>query len=120
MNYYLLKAEKLLKKDYFLYSPTDNIIVVSVDKAVLPFMKIIWDENYPKNLLLSFATDYINSSEAANLALMINKITNVKLMEDYYIAKNGNMYFGHEASKYYAYDTQLPLDEIEPECDTRH
>ena len=93
------KVKKLLK-DYFVYQPADNILVVSMDKAELPFMKVIWDKSYPKNILLSYGTDFPLSSEAANLALMINNICDVKLMEDFYIAKNGNMYFGLEAAKF--------------------
>lgn len=120
MNAFLLKSKKLLEQDYFVYQPDDNVLVISNDKTELPFMKIIWDENYPHNLLLSFATDFPLSSLASSLTLQLNNIKEVKLLEDYYIAKNGNMYFGDEAAKFYMWDTQISLDDVDPECQNMH
>lgn len=96
-NKYLRKIQKLLK-NYFCYFKHPNILVVSEDKAVLPFAYLIIDENYPGKLLLSVAVDYPTSLNVAEIALISNNILPVMLSDVFYISStNGNTYFNEDA-----------------------
>lgn len=122
MNTYMLKAEKeLKKKNLFCYFKNDDILVVSEDKATLPFIYILWDEiNYPKSFLLSIAVDCPRANTVAQICLTLNSISKVLITEDFYIAKLGSTHWGDDAHALYMYDTNFSLEEIDPMCDNRH
>lgn len=118
---YINKAEKFLSKlDYFCYFKDNNVLMVSEDKALLPFMSVISDDRFPASLIMSIAVDYPKSSSCCQIVLNLNKFVDIRLTEEFYVAKNGNTYFGEEAHKFYDYDIQAPLEELEPTCEFRH
>lgn len=122
MNYLMLKAKKeLKKKGLFCYFKNNNILVVSEDKATMPFLYVIWDdENYPKNFMLSLAVDYPKASTVAHVVILLNAFCKVLITEDFYISKLGSTHWGEDAHALYAYDTHFSLDNIDPECENRH
>lgn len=112
-NKQLLKVQKLLK-GYFTYFKHDDILVVSEDKAVLPFAYIINDINYKDTLLISLAVDYPNSLKVADVVLTISKLINVEISEPFFInPSDGVTYFNEDA--YEQWDLQsINLDKIDP------
>lgn len=116
---YLKKAKKTLS-DYYTYYKHDNILVISEDKAVLPFAYLIVDEHYPENILLSTAVDYPHLNKAIDVALSVNSIKKIALTEQFFIAQNGSTYFGNDAYKYHEIESQISLEELEPFSDISH
>jgi hypothetical protein len=118
-NKHLLKIQKLLN-NYFSYFKHDNILVISEDKAVLPFAYIIVDPGYKNTFLLSLAVDYPNSINVAQLILSVSKYYNLALSEPFFINPNdGITYFNDDAYK--QWDLQsINLDKIEPASQELH
>lgn len=118
-NKYLRMASTLLKSKYC-FLTGENILAVAEDKQSAPYAYVLTDEKIPNTILVSFAVDYPNASDAAQIVLDLRKISAVAMVEDFYLAKNGQKYWGEEAFKYYTFDTQLPLEELQPRSEERH
>lgn len=115
----LKKISQLIKDSFFCYFKDDNVLVVSEDKAVLPFAFLIKDSNYPDFLLLSLAVDFPFCEKAVSLALQCNNIRKVTLTEQFYISQDGVTYLGDDALKYHQLET-VPLEKIETISNTLH
>lgn len=116
-----LRQAKTVLSGFYCYLKDDDILVVSEDKATLPHTFIMTDTVFPNTLLLSFAVDYPNASVAASIALHLTRVTKVALVENFYISKhNGTTFWGDDALKYYSFESQIALEEIEPESQARH
>lgn len=115
----LTQVNKLLNK-YFSYYKSANVLVVSEDKAVLPFAYIINDKTHPNHLLLSIAVDYPYSERCVELALLVNSVKPVALTEQFFIAQNGTTYLGSDADKYYSLESDYPINDIQPFSKTEH
>jgi hypothetical protein len=112
-NKHLKKIQKLLN-NYFSYFKSDDVLVISEDKAEMPFAYIINDSRYKNTLLLCLAIDYANPIHVAEVSLKANKVLKLELSEAFYInPMNGVTYFDEDA--YYQYNLQsLDLDTMVP------
>lgn len=109
----LIKKIQGSLKNYFTYSKTSDIIVVSASKEELPFAYIISDDiNYPDNLLISFALDS-SPAIAANLALEVDRIKEVFISESFYISNAGQTFWGEEALERFQLDHFVDLESLE-------
>lgn len=116
----LLKVKKKLN-NYFCYFKHENILVISEDKAVLPFAYLIHDkETHPHFLLISLAIDYPNTYNVAEITLLSNSVKRVALGEQFFISKDGTTYLGEDAHKYYSIETQLSIEDLEPTSKVHH
>lgn len=119
-NKYLKRIAKTLKSYYF-YFKHENILVVSEDKATLPFAFLISDEiRHPGKILLSLAVNYPFSEKAVALALGANAVKPIMIADNFFIGQNGTTYIGEDASKYFELETYLPIDEIIPDSKNVH
>lgn len=109
----LIKKIQTALNNYFTYSKTGAIIVVSLDKTELPFAYIIEDFNYPNCLLVSFAVDFPICDIAAQLVLDINKIKKVLVSENFYISNTGITFWGDEAFERFNIDNFIDLESLE-------
>lgn len=100
-------------KEYFTYSKTSDIVVVSLDKTELPFAYIIEDSGYPNNLLISFAVNFPIANVVADLVLKVNKIKNVLVTENFYISNSGHTLWGQEAVERFHIDNFVDLETLE-------
>lgn len=113
-NAALKKIQKRLKK-FFTYFKHNDILVVSEDKADLPFAYVIMDEEgYPGIALISYAVNFPYPVKVANFALEINGLMPVAIAESFFIAQTGNTYWGEEAEKVFEMENLIPLEEIDP------
>jgi hypothetical protein len=110
----LRKIQKKLK-NYFTYFKHDDILVISEDKADMPFAYIIRDkENYPDCVLMAFALDYCNSAGIAQIVMDISKVETIQIAESFYIAETGLTHWGQDAEKRFAMDLHFDLESLEP------
>lgn len=117
-NKYLKRVQKKLDH-YYSYFKADNILVVSEDKASLPFAYLIGENpSHPNHLLISIAVDYTYSERVTDVALLANSVKTVALTEQFFISNLGITYIGVEAHKYYQIETELPIEDINPPTDT--
>jgi len=112
INPHLLAIQKTCDNLYS-YFKDPNVLVFSEDKQSLPFCYVIIDENFPGKIVVSFSINAPSVSLAVNMALEINNLSPVALTEEFYIASNGQTYWGEEAAKMYAIDTQIDLENSE-------
>lgn len=115
-----LKTLKSKLTSFYCYFKSDNILAVSEDKAVLPFIQIVCDSNYPDHLLLSVAADYPYSERAIEVALWCSQIRSTALTEPFFISANGSTYTGQDAYNQFELEQVYPLDKMIPLTDSRH
>jgi len=112
-NKYLLAIQAALP-NYFSYFKEDNALILSEDKASMPFIYIICDDSYPDELLCSVAVDYPNPILVAEIALTASKVMKTTLSEPFYISPiDGQTYFDQEAYDKWDRDT-LDLNDLAP------
>lgn len=118
-NKHLLKIQKLLNNKYFTYFVDDNILSISEDKTLPPFVHFIMDDEYNNIVVAAFAVDFPDAIVSAEVVLLANKVIEVGLGNPFYIAKNGNTYFDEEAYEMYSLD-DIQLEDWDPKSDAIH
>lgn len=120
MKHAQLRELKSKLGHFYCYFKSDNILTIAEDKAVLPFIQVICDENYPNHFLLSVAVDYPDSERAVEVALWANSIKSTVLTEAFFISANGSTYTGLEAHNQFELEQVYPLDKMLPLTDSLH
>jgi hypothetical protein len=99
LNPHLKKAQAKLP-NFFSYFKSDDVLIISEDKASLPFACLIFEQSIPDLLLLSICVDYPTSMNVAEIALVASKIYPTAITEPFYISPiDGKTYIDDEAYK---------------------
>lgn len=94
---YLKQAQSLLP-EFFTFFKNNNILVVSEDKASLPFALLVYENEHPNVLLVSLAIDYPDSVVVAHMILALSQKMNIALSDVFYISpSDGHTHFNEEA-----------------------
>lgn len=107
----LSKIRKVIQSDFYCYFKHSNILAISEDKASLPFM-IIMKEN--DHYGVSVAVDYPTGFNVAYILLHITPVHKLNLADSFYISQHtGLTYFGTEAGDQWDMDN-LDISMAEP------
>ncbi len=97
--------------NFFSYFKDDSVLVISEDKASLPFCYALIDDSHPRHILLSVAVDYPTSINVAEIALLSAKVGTTAITHSFYISTlSGKTYLDEEAHD------QWELDGIDMEA----
>lgn len=115
----LLEAKHLLSR-WHTYLKDPSVLSVCDAPEMLPWAFVITEKDDPSHLLLSFSVDYPYAINAAELALQVNKLRPIKMMESFYINKVGSMHWGEDAISYFELDKDMDLNHINPIDNNKH
>lgn len=122
LNEHLKKAKDILSDKFFCVFKEKTILEVSIDKEDLPFLYLILEDN--DLILMSFSVEFNNASMAAQLALMLYDITDVGVAENFYLSKEGELFWDDAALLKMAEEDQInsrhPLLDMKPISSSKH
>lgn len=119
MKNYLLKQVKKEITLFYSEFKSDNILSISEDKNLTPFIHVLSDENHVGCLVVSIAVDYPICEKAVDLVLLLNSIAPVIRAESFFVNNKGEMSWGNDA--YIQYELEnIELQDLEPVSDKFH
>lgn len=116
----LQQLKDVLSSKYFIEEKHDDILTISPSKNSLPFAIIICDKDLNDELCLSFAADFHDPVEAANLTITIMHTSKVIIYESFYYDKMNNIHWGDQAFEMYEVEGSNLIDIVEPVSNLRH
>lgn len=120
MNKNLDKAKKVLANTYFVEEKDENIISLSPSNESLPFAYLLYDDDYPNTIILSFAVDYPDATASADLVLTLIHICKVAVGEPFFCDNGFNMHWGEDAYQKFELQELVDLGTLEPISDLRN
>lgn len=122
INANLQAAKSILDEKFFCLFREANVLEVSLDKEDLPFLYLVTED--PELILMSFSVDFDNASVAAQIALLLDDITDTGVAESFYIAKTGEVHWEDDALITYAQEStsveRNPLVDMKPVSSMKH
>lgn len=115
-NSYLEAADKMLKKQkYHTKFRDENLLEIAMDKKEKVFAYLAIEQDQFPGIIMSLAYDFGETYVIANLTIDLMHLVPVTLGEPFFRSKNGTLYWGTDAAKYFAleFNNQF-LKEVEP------